>query len=110
MYKSPTRTIKSISKYFLPSISWSKISSGNVAFRYYPPGFIFDVAGCSIFLEKNMEYMIGFLNSNISSNMLDLISPTLNYEAGHIGSLPIIFDERNNQIRIYMQVDLEKFF
>ena len=107
LYKSPTRTIKSISKYFLPSISWSKISSGNVAFRYYPPGFIFDVAGCSIFLEKNMEYMIGFLNSNISSNMLDLISPTLNYEAGHIGSLPIIFDERNNQIRIYVRENIE---
>ena len=26
---------------FKRSISWSKISSGNIAFRYYPKGFIF---------------------------------------------------------------------
>ncbi|RZR39785.1 BREX-1 system adenine-specific DNA-methyltransferase PglX [Vibrio vulnificus] len=31
LYGSPTRTIKSMSEYFKPSISWSKISSGNLA-------------------------------------------------------------------------------
>ena len=40
--------------YFHKSLSWSKISSGKVAFRYYPNGFIFDVAGCSVFLDKKI--------------------------------------------------------
>ena len=79
--------------YFHESLSWSKISSGKIAFRYYPNGFIFDVAGCSIFLNENIYYIVGFLNSNRRSNLLDLISPTLNYEVGHISSLPIIIDE-----------------
>ena len=79
--------------YFNESLSWSKISSGKIAFRYYPNGFIFDVAGCSIFLKENLNYIAGFLNSDICSNILDLISPTLNYEVGHISSLPIIIDE-----------------
>ena len=48
LYGSPTRTIKSISEYFKPCISWSKISSSNLAMRYFPQGFIFDVAGCCI--------------------------------------------------------------
>lgn len=40
-----------------------------------------------------MNYIFGFLNSNVCGNILDLISPTLNYEVGHIASLPIIIDE-----------------
>ena len=92
LYKTPTRTIKSMSEYFKPCLSWSKISSGSIAFRYYPKGFIFDVAGCCIFYaEKNkMLYDFAFLNSKVSKNILEIISPTLNYEAGHIASLPII--------------------
>lgn len=92
LYKSPTRTIKSISEYFKPCISWSKISGGSIAFRYYPKGFIFDVAGCCIFY-KDMQMMFfdcGFLNSSISQAILEAISPTLNYEAGHIAALPMI--------------------
>lgn len=92
LYKSVTRTIKSISEYFKPCLSWSKISSGSIAFRYYPEGFIFDVAGCCIFYndEQTMLYDFGFINSNISRCILAAISPTLNYEAGHIASLPLI--------------------
>ena len=79
--------------YFHQSLSWSKISSGKIAFRYYPNGFIFDVAGCSVFVDDYLNYIFGFLNSNACGNILDLISPTLNYEVGHIASLPIIIDE-----------------
>ena len=98
LYKTPTRTIKSIGEYFKKCISWSKISSGNSSFRYYPNGFIFDVAGCCIFFddEKLINYTLGFLNSNVSKLLLSLISPTINYEAGHIASLPLIFTNEKN--------------
>lgn len=93
LYNSYTRTIKSLSEYFKECISWSKISSGSIAFRYYPTGYIFDVAGCCIFYDSNnrMLYDMAFLNSKISKNMLSAISPTLNYEAGQIASLPIVY-------------------
>ena len=92
LYKSYSRTIKSEKEYFKPCLSWSKISSGNISFRYYPPGFIFDVAGCSIFYKSEyiMLFQLAFLNSNIAKSLLEVISPTLNYEAGQIASLPII--------------------
>lgn len=95
LYNSVTRTIKSISEYFKDCISWSKISSGNIAFRYYPQGFIFDVAGCCIFYQNKelMYYHCAFLNSVIAKAILEMISPTLNYEAGQIATLPIIYDE-----------------
>lgn len=98
LYKTATRTIKSMSEYFKPCLSWSKISSGSIAFRYYPQGFIFDVAGCCIFYKnvEIMKYHFGFINSNVAKSILAAISPTLNYEAGHIASLPVISDERQN--------------
>ena len=99
--KGPNGRIRSRAQntqfYFNESLSWSKISSGNIAFRYYPTGFIFDVAGCSVFLNNNLNYIFGFLNSKVSGSILDLISPTLNYEVGHISSLPIIIDESKKE-------------
>jgi hypothetical protein len=89
LYGSHTRTIKSMSEYFKPCISWSKISWLS-AFRYFPSGFIFDVAGCSIFLkdETSLFCLLAFLNSKIADQLLNGISPTLNYEAGHVAILP----------------------
>ena len=100
LYKSVTRTIKSISEYFKPCISWSKVSSGSIAFRYYPSGFIFDVAGCCIFYSNPifMFYDFAFLNSKIAKIILSMISPTLNYEVGHIASMPIIRIESQETI------------
>lgn len=78
-------------KYFRPSVTWSKISSGNIAFRYKPEGFIFDVAGTSIFGEdKTLSTLMGYLNSKVALFTLACLSPTLNYEVGHICSIPIL--------------------
>lgn len=109
LYKTPSRTIKSMSEYFKSCISWSKISSGNIAFRYYPNGFIFDVAGCCVFYkdEDTMYYTFGFLNSKIANNILAAISPTLNYEAGHVASLPVIYnDSYKDEIVTYVKKNI----
>lgn len=105
LYKSVTRTIKSISEYFKPCLSWSKVSSGSIAFRFYPQGFIFDVAGCCIFYTDKsiMLYHFAFINSKVVKTILSAISPTLNYEAGHIASLPVI-ESRNDFIIIEKMV------
>lgn len=78
--------------YFNESASWSKISSGPISFRYKPSGFIFDVAGTSIFSENNKQliYILGLCNSNVIMNVLKAMSPTLNYEVGQIATLPFM--------------------
>lgn len=77
--------------FFKPSISWSKISAGSIAFRYYPQGFIFDVAGTSLFPidDTNLEYYMACVNSTSIRGILKVISPTLNFEVGQIATLPI---------------------
>ena len=84
--------------YFTESITWSKISSGTIAFRYKPKGHIFDVAGTSIFSdEKWRYYILGFCNSTVALEIAKVLSPTLNYEVGHIAGFPIIFSEEHEK-------------
>lgn len=85
--------------YFKESLGWSLVSS-KVGFRYYSNDFMFDISGCSLFSEnKNINYIFGFLNSNISQYLLDSITPSLGYSTGYVSSLPIIIDElRSDEI------------
>lgn len=81
--------------YFRESISWSKVTSGGLAMRYFPEGFIFDVAGCSIFGKNNkIIHLLGFFNGVIKDPLISSLSPTLNYEVGQIAKTPIIALDR----------------
>lgn len=94
--------------YFKPAISWSKVSSGQPAFRYYAQGFVFDVAGCSCFPHKESELfnLLGILNSSACQMLLTAISPTLNYEVGQIASIPICdgSDVINSNVNWILQI------
>lgn len=85
------RRIFATDRFFNESISWSKVSSNHVAFRFFPSGFIFDVAGTSLFPNEKLYTfeMIALMNSCYTQYCLNLISPTINYEVGHVSSIPI---------------------
>ena len=92
---APGGRMNNMEFYFNPSVTWSKITSGAFSTRYVPKGFIFDVAGCSVFSndKEKLIFLLGFTNSCIAKYILTMISPTLNYEVEHIKKLPIIFGE-----------------
>lgn len=77
--------------YFSESLSWSLVSSSNFGIRYYPPGFVFDIAGSSIFPDNKSDYyyQLAFLTSVVAFNCLNLTNPTINYQAGDIKNLPL---------------------
>lgn len=82
------------SLYFKEAITWSKISSGTFSARYMPVGCLFDIAGCCIFdLQEKTNYTLSLLNSSIITEVLKIISPTLNYEVDHIKKLPVIYND-----------------
>ena len=78
--------------YFDEFIAWTKIASTGTGFRYFERDFLFDGAGGSLFLKikTNTNYYLGFLNSTVCRTILNIISPTINFNESHIGSLPII--------------------
>lgn len=78
--------------FFQPSVSWSNIGTSGAKFRYYPEGFVFDVAGMSAFPSDATErrFLLGYLNSSIAGRLLQTLAPTVNYQIGDIAKLPYV--------------------
>ncbi len=85
--------LKSREYYFLPSLTWSFISSSYFSVRYSDPGFIFDVAGSSAFPDvDNYCFYLGYLCTNMVYTFLQIINPTLNFQVENIALLPLLTD------------------
>ncbi len=83
---------------FKPAITWSSVSSSKFGVRKSDAGFLFITGGSSAFpSEQYMNLLTGFLCSNTAFELTRAISPTLNFEIGHIASLPF-FLNKNNQL------------
>ncbi len=90
-YGSASKRVVNEDSYFKKSITWSKIGSGLPSFRCQPEGAIFDVAGMSIFPSEDcIPVLLCFLNTKVALKILEVLSPTLNFEAGQVGAIPII--------------------
>lgn len=115
---TPDFVVKNQNDYFKPAVSWSKISSSLASFRFAPAGMLFEVAGACMFAEPTeLRYLQGFCNSSIAEIDLNLMSPTLNFEVGQIGQLPIIECPAENnticdvveQLRVFSKTDHDSF-
>lgn len=89
--------------YFQESGTWGLVSSASFSVRYSPKGFIFDTGGSSVFANSNLKYFIGILNSKITSYCLSVQNPTLNFQPGNVGNIPIIL--ASNLENITNQID-----
>lgn len=80
--------------YFMPSVTWTFISSAYFGVRASDSGFIFDVGGSSIFPinEGDIQYYTAYLCSKLGSTFLNAINPTLNFQVENIAALPVILD------------------
>lgn len=60
--------------------------------RYNPVGSIFDQLELCCFVKdsKDIYYLQGFLNSKIAYEMLKVLAPTMAFNPGSVGKLPII--------------------
>ena len=78
---------------FKPSITWSAISSDLPSFRM-ARGKLSEHAGmCDFLPESKLDYVLSFINSSIAKEILKMIAPTLNFNAGDIDSLPLLFKQ-----------------
>lgn len=89
--------IPSEDKYFLSCISWNKVSSGKFSVRYQRQGIIQGDASPFFYTENEstLKYIFAVLNSTVVSEIIKILSPTLNFEVGNIAKVPILFNEEN---------------
>jgi len=77
--------------YFLNGFSWTALSTGNMSARENGYGYLFDTKGQTVFPHEtqNRAAVLGYLNSSISTFFLEALSPTLDFNGGTVGKLPL---------------------
>jgi len=83
--------------FFKSGITWTSLSSSNFGVRFFDKGYIYNnKSAFSINNHKESLYFLGFLSTKIAFNILKMINPTMNFQAGNIASLPIIFPKQDS--------------
>ena len=63
------------------------------SFRYMPEGSIPNMAGLALYSDENI-FLLGYLNSIVANNVLNIMNPTINYPPGTIGKIPMLTKEK----------------
>ena len=101
----PSKTNESVRRgdtlfYFKEGLTWSTLSN-NLSVRYSPKGFVFDTKGSMCFAKnnENLPYLEAFLNSVVAAFYMSFLSPTLDFNQGAMGKIPILIGlDVKNQI------------
>lgn len=87
-------SLTGVQNYFLPCITYNRISSAKTSFRYAGANSIPNMAGLSLYLrdDEYLLYLLGWLNTDLICKILSIINPTLNFPPGTISKLPVKVD------------------
>lgn len=86
-------SVRSENKYFKECITWSAVTSYKFSARFINKGYLFDSGGSSLFVNSNINYFLGLLNSKLSQMFLDISNNTINYQPGDIAKIPVVKDK-----------------
>jgi len=82
--------------YFKEGFSYSDVSTGDFALRYYGNGFVFDSSGPMIFIEREnlkANYLLGLMNSVVANKVLSFLCPTIHYTQSSVAKFPLIIQD-----------------
>ncbi|MGO3778007.1 MAG: BREX-1 system adenine-specific DNA-methyltransferase PglX [Canibacter sp.] len=87
----PKSVIRNPSYYFRAGATWSTLST-DFAMRFSPAGFHFETKGSVLFPlnPDHLNWLLGYLNTPIARELIDSLSPTLDYHEGPVGRIPVI--------------------
>lgn len=82
---------------FQPALTWGTIASGKPSFRYCPQGYLYSNSGYGMFFnDKGPIYeILSLLNSPVSLEVLNILSPGIGIEAGYVRKIPVIRLRKN---------------
>lgn len=94
IYKCSSRTIQNTQFYYKEGLTWSALASGGFSVRLQEEGALFGSGGYCAFTDKNIRnYILALMNSKATGAFIQFVSPTLNYEVGHIKTIPVVIDD-----------------
>ena len=82
---------------FNPNVNWGAVTASEFSARVSEGGALFDAGGSACFPSiEHLNYVLGFLNSSVTSVLLKALNPTLNFQAGNIANLPLLIKNQHN--------------
>lgn len=94
--------------YFKSGITWTAISSAKISVRTFEYGYLFSSAGFCIFVEENKKIILALMNNIVGKAILEILSPTINFNVGDIAKLPIIIvDSKKEQINRIVDLNIQ---
>lgn len=99
IYKCSSRTIQNTQFYFQEGLTWSALTSGGFSVRWQEKGALFGSGGYCAFVDDELRfYILALLNSKVTGAFAQFVSPSLNYEVGHIKTVPVVVTEMANHV------------
>ena len=85
--------------YFKKGLTWSTLSN-TLSVRESPCGFVFDTKGSMCFIKEagKLPYFEAFLNSKVAAYYMMFLSPTLDFNQGAMGKIPIVMNDKQQNI------------
>lgn len=83
--------------YFSPAVTYSAMTSKKFSGRFID-NQLFGDGGGGITNSQLTYYILAFVNSVVYDKLLNLLSSTMNFEVGQIGSQPLIVDEAQKEL------------
>lgn len=84
-------SITGISNLYKPAITWNRIGSGRLSFRYLPAGFLSNMGGLCMYSQPgegdSLLALLAFLNSSIVALELEMLNPSTSFPPGTINSI-----------------------
>lgn len=111
----PTKTKSNVRRgdpqfYFKKGLTWSTLAN-NLSVRRSPSGFVFDTKGSMCFVtdDSYLSYFEGLLNSKVASYYMTFLSPTLDFNQGAMGKLPVVITDEalKNKIDMLSNTNIE---
>jgi len=99
------------SYYFQEGVTYTFLTVSNFNVRYLPNGFIFDVAGSSIFpktKELDAFVLAGILNSKLATFFMKLLNPTVNYQVGDLARIPVPIGKTDGEAYATLRTHVRK--
>ena len=79
---------------FREGITWTFLSSSKFSSRYFEKGFLCDAVGCGLYTNtKDILYIEALLCSSVTEYILNVLNPSISYQPGNIGSIPLCVSE-----------------
>ena len=105
---------QNMDSYFKPTISWSRLTGGDIGFRYAAHGFISNDKSPFIVYGAAGSDLLSLLNSNVTNVLMGVLAPTIMFEIGQLSELPLHKsdnnEDENHQFNVRVSRGLTELF